>query len=524
MKNIAVVGTGYWGKNLVRNFHALDALHTICDVNPETVKAFCDQYTGIKGVTSFSEILNNPEILGIAISTPAPTHATLIREAILAGKDVYVEKPLCLSEEEGKTLVALAKEHNRILMVGHLLWYHPVVLKLKELIDQGELGRICYIYSNRLNLGKLRREENVLWSFAPHDISVILGLTGERPESIRAQGGNFLHQQIADTTVTLLNFSSGIRAHIFVSWLHPFKEQKLVVVGEKQMAVFDDTVAWEEKLQLYPHSIEWNDNIPVAHKAEATLVDVAQDEPLRAECAHFLECIASSQQPRTDGAEGLRVLKVLNACQASLEQEKKIVFSETDKNDIYFAHETAVIDKGVTIGEDTKIWHFSHILSGAKIGKKCNIGQNVVIGPNITIGNGCKIQNNVSVYEGVELEDNVFCGPSMVFTNVYNPRCEIPRKTEYKKTVVKKGATIGANATIIGGICIGRYAFIGAGAVVNRDVPDYALVVGNPAKQIGWMSRYGEQMPLPLEGEGTFECPHSGERYLLEKGKLAIDK
>ncbi|MCI5137714.1 MAG: oxidoreductase [Candidatus Electrothrix sp. AR1] len=523
MKNIAVVGTGYWGKNLVRNFHALDALHTICDVNPDTVQSFCAQYPGVNGAISFAEVLSMPEIQGIAISTPAPSHAALIREALLAGKDVYVEKPLCLSEEEGKELVDLAEKHKRILMVGHLLWYHPVVLKLKELIDQGQLGRIRYIYSNRLNLGKLRREENVLWSFAPHDISVILGLTGEMPESVSSQGGNFLHQQIADTTVTLLNFSSGIRAHIFVSWLHPFKEQKLVVVGDQRMAVFDDTAPWNEKLQLYSHSIEWNDNIPVAHKAEGEYVAVEQDEPLRAECVHFLECIASSRQPRTDGAEGLRVLKVLNACQSSLEQEKKIAFSESKNNTAYFAHETAFIDDGADIGKGTKIWHFSHIISGSKIGKECNIGQNVVIGPDVKIGAGCKIQNNVSVYEGIELEDNVFCGPSMVFTNVYNPRCEISRKNEYKKTLVKKGATIGANATIVGGITIGRYAFIGAGGVVNRDVPDYALVVGNPARQIGWMSRYGEQMALPLAGQGSFECPHSGDRYLLKSGRVAVE-
>ncbi|CAK8722743.1 UDP-2-acetamido-3-amino-2, 3-dideoxy-D-glucuronate N-acetyltransferase [Candidatus Electrothrix laxa] len=522
MKNIAVIGTGYWGKNLVRNFHTLDALHTICDLNPDTVQSFCTQYPGVNGTTSFAEVLSMPEIRGIAISTPAPSHAALIRESLLAGKDVYVEKPLCLSEEEGKELVDLAERNKRTLMVGHLLWYHPVVLKLKKLIDQGKLGRIRYIYSNRLNLGKLRREENVLWSFAPHDISVILGLTGEMPESVHSQGGNFLHQQIADTTVTLLNFSSGIRAHIFVSWLHPFKEQKLVVVGDQRMAVFDDTVPWNEKLQLYSHSIEWNDNIPVAHKAEAELIPVEQDEPLRAECAHFLECIASSQQPRTDGAEGLRVLKVLNACQASLEQEKKISFSENEKNTVYSAHETALIDDGADIGEGTKIWHFSHIISGSKIGKECNIGQNVVIGPDVKIGSGCKIQNNVSVYEGIELEDNVFCGPSMVFTNVYNPRCEISRKNEYKKTLVKKGATIGANATLVGGITIGEYAFIGAGAVVKRDVPDYALVVGNPARQIGWMSRYGEQLPLPLTGSGECECPHTALRYRLEDGKVTV--
>jgi UDP-2-acetamido-3-amino-2,3-dideoxy-glucuronate N-acetyltransferase len=521
MKNIAVIGTGYWGKNLVRNFHALGSLHTICDVNPDTVHSFCTQYPGVNGTTSFSETLSLPEIHGIAISTPAPSHASLIREALLAGKDVYVEKPLCLSEKEGKELVELAKKNKRVLMVGHLLWYHPVVLKLKELIDQGELGRIRYIYSNRLNMGKLRREENVLWSFAPHDISVILGLTGEMPESVSSQGGNFLHQQIADTTVTLLNFASGIRAHIFVSWLHPFKEQKLVVVGEQRMAVFDDTVPWEEKLQLYSHEVKWNEHVPVAHKAEAEYVTVEQDEPLRAECAHFLECIESGQPPRTDGNEGLRVLQVLNTCQKSMEQERKIIVSEPEKR-AYFSHETALIDKGVTVGEKTKIWHFSHVLSGSTIGRECNIGQNVVIGPDVAIGNGCKIQNNVSVYKGVELEDNVFCGPSMVFTNVYNPRCEVSRKNEFKKTLVRKGATIGANATIVGGVTLGCYAFIGAGAVVNRDVLDYALVVGNPARQIGWMSQYGEQVPLPLTGSGEWECPHSGLCYKLQDGELTV--
>ncbi len=521
MKNIAVIGTGYWGKNLVRNFDALGALHTICDVNPETVQAFCTQYPGLNGTTSLSEALALPEIQGIAISTPAPSHAPLIREALLAGKDVYVEKPLCLSEKEGKELVELAQQQKRVLMVGHLLWYHPVVLKLKELIDQGELGRIRYIYSNRLNMGKLRREENVLWSFAPHDISVILGLTGEMPGAVSSQGGNFLHQQIADTTVTLLNFASGIRAHIFVSWLHPFKEQKLVVVGERRMAVFDDTVPWEEKLQLYSHEVKWNEHIPVAHKAEAEYVTVEQDEPLRAECAHFLECIQSGQQPRTDGNEGLRVLQVLNTCQTSMEQERKIIFSESEES-AYFAHETTLIDKGVAIGEKTKIWHFSHILSGSTIGRECNIGQNVVIGPDVAIGNGCKIQNNVSVYEGVQLEDNVFCGPSMVFTNVYNPRCEVPRKNAFKKTLVRKGTTIGANATIVGGITLGLYAFIGAGAVVNRDVPDYALVVGNPARQIGWMSQYGEQIPLPLTGNGEWECPHTGVLYQLKDDELTV--
>jgi UDP-2-acetamido-3-amino-2,3-dideoxy-glucuronate N-acetyltransferase len=521
IKNIAVVGTGYWGKNLVRNFNNLGALHTVCETNPDTLQSFVKQYQEVRGVSSISEVLGSSQIHGIVLATPAPSHATLAREAILAGKDVYVEKPLCLSVDEGADLNALAREQKRVLMVGHLLWYHPVVLRLKEMVSAGELGRIQYIYSNRLNIGKLRREENVLWSFAPHDISVILGLTEEMPESIRAQGGNYLHQQIADTTVTLLNFPSGVKAHIFVSWLHPFKEQKLVVVGDKKMAVFDDTEPWEKKLQLYPHSIEWNNNVPVANKAQREFVSVTQEEPLRAECAHFLECLKTRQKPRTDGEEGLRVLSVLNAAQASLEQRKEVFLSDHPSRDKeYFIHDTTVIDKNVQIGKKTRIWHFSHVLSGSVIGKSCNIGQNVVIGPDVEIGNGCKIQNNVSVYEGVILKDNVFCGPSMVFTNVHNPRCEFPRKNEYRKTIAKEGVTFGANCTIVGGITIGEYAFVGAGAVVNRDVPDFALVVGNPARQIGWMSKYGERLALPLTGEAEDECPHTGEKYQLMKGRV----
>jgi len=521
---VTVVGTGYWGKNLVRNFYALGSLHSVCDVNRNAVNYFTREYPGTIGIPSFAEALANDEVQGIVLATPAATHAALAREALLAGKDVYVEKPLCLDEGDGAELNQIAKERQRILMVGHLLWYHPGILKLKELIDRGELGRIRYIYSNRLNIGKLRREENVLWSFAPHDISVILGLINEMPSSIQAQGGNFLHQRIADTTVTLLSFASGIQAHIFVSWLHPFKEQKLVVVGDKEMAVFDDTAPWPSKLTLYPHTVEWSGNIPVAHKAEGQTIALEEKEPLRSECQAFLDAIASRTPPSTDGEEGLRVLAVLNQCQKAMETGGKTPLVATEEQRAYSCHETAIIDQDVAIGEGTKIWHFSHVMPGSTIGKNCNIGQNVTIGPRAVIGNGCKIQNNVSLYEGVELEDSVFCGPSMVFTNVYNPRCEFPRKREYRKTLVRKGATIGANSTIVCGITIGQYAFIGAGAVVRSDVKDFALVVGNPARQIGWMSRFGERLDLPVRGSGESACLHTGERYILQDGSIRIGK
>jgi len=453
----------------------------------------------------YLEVLANPDVDAVALATPAGLHGRMVREALESGKDAYVEKPLCLSEGEAVQLVERARELKRILMVGHLLWYHPAVLKLKSLVSNGDLGRVQYIYSNRLNMGKLRREENVLWSFAPHDVSIVLGILGEEPVRVQASGGNFLHQQIADTTVSLLEFASGVRAHIFVSWLHPFKEQKLVVVGDRKMAVLDDTAPWPEKLVIYPHSVSWEGSVPVAHKADVENIPLEEGEPLRAECSHFLDCIQNRISPRTDGAEGLRVLRVLNACQLALERGDAATLKPEDRQ--FYAHETAIIDKDVNIGADTRIWHFSHMLSGSHIGPACNIGQNVVIGPDVTVGARCKIQNNVSIYKGVCLEDDVFCGPSMVFTNVINPRAEVNRRDEFKPTLVRRGTTIGANATIVCGVTLGAYSFIGAGTVVTRDVPDYALMVGNPARRIGWMSRHGERLDADLR------CPVSGVCY-----------
>lgn len=520
-QRVAVVGGGYWGKNLVRNFHGLQALHTICDVDTGTLEEYTARYPGINTTTCFEHLLENGEIDAIAIATPAETHFDLARRAMAAGKDIFVEKPLALSRSDGAKLVQMADSLQRILMVGHLLWYHPAVLKLYKMVRNGELGRLRYIYSNRLNLGKLRREENVLWSFAPHDISVILGLVDEMPISVQAQGGNYLHARIADTTVSCFRFASGVKAHVFVSWLHPFKEQKLVVVGDRAMAVFDDTAPWDRKLALFPHSIHWSGNIPVADKADVSYIQLHEQEPLRRECAHFIDCIARRTRPRTDAQEGLRVLSVLKACQSAMESKATVALDPASS--LAEIHPTAVVDEGCSIGEHSRVWHFSHILSGSTIGVACVIGQNVMIGPNVIVGDRCKIQNNVSVYEGVTLEDEVFCGPSMVFTNVYNPRAGISRKKEFRPILVKKGATLGANCTIVPGVTVGRYAFIGAGALVNRDVPDFALVVGVPARQTGWMSRYGERLELPLAGNATATCPHTHETYILDGATLRLE-
>jgi UDP-2-acetamido-3-amino-2,3-dideoxy-glucuronate N-acetyltransferase len=508
-KNIAVVGCGHWGKNLVRNFAELGTLHTICDAEAKVVKRFESLYPDVNTSTDYHQILADPAIQGVVIATPAVTHYPMAKEALLSGKNVFVEKPLALTVKEGEELVRLAEEKQKILMVGHLLEYHPAVTKLKGLIDKGELGRINYIYSNRLNLGKFRTEENILWSFAPHDISIILLLLGEMPQTISAHGGYYLHRDIADVTITNLGFKNGTRAHIFVSWLHPYKEQKLVVVGEKKMALFDDTRA-EDKLLLYSHEIEWVDQKPVPHQKQPQVIAVPPDEPLKLECQDFIDCIGERRKPRVDGHKGLKVLEILAHCQKSLEEKGRVVSLNPGEHD-YFVHETSLVEEPSRIGKGTKIWHFSHIMPDVTIGKNCVIGQNVFIGKGVKLGNNVKIENNVSIFEGVTLEDDVFCGPACVFTNVINPRSHISRKHEFRPTLVKKGASIGANATIVCGHTIGNYALIGAGAVVTGDVPDYALFYGNPARPQGWVCRCGEALDF---GKGTTaRCAGCGEQY-----------
>jgi UDP-2-acetamido-3-amino-2,3-dideoxy-glucuronate N-acetyltransferase len=280
------------------------------------------------------------------------------------------------------------------------------------------------------------------------------------------------------------------------------------------MAVFDDTAA--HKLTLYPHRVEWRHRVPTAVKAEGEVVELEDREPLRAECEHFLDCVRSRTSPLTDGMEGLRVLRALDACQHSLLNGGIAVepcdSESRNSRPPYFVHDSSYVDDGAEVGAGTKIWHFSHIMKNARIGEGCAIGQNVNVDRGAIIGNNVKIQNNVSVYAGVVIEDDVFLGPSCVLTNVINPRAQVNRHSLYETTRLKRGCTIGANATIVCGATIGRYAFVGAGSVVTRDVPDFALVIGNPARQVGWMSRHGHRLDSP-DADGVMRCPESGHRY-----------
>ncbi|NQU85860.1 MAG: Gfo/Idh/MocA family oxidoreductase [Mariniphaga sp.] len=323
-KYIAIIGTGYWGKNLVRNFYQLGVLKTICDLDKNILKKFEKLYPDTETTQNIRKILLDKKIKGVVISTPAITHYELTKKCLLAGKNVLVEKPLTLDLIQAKKLIKLAQDKKRVLMVGHLLHYHPAIIRLKQLVKNGVLGKIQYVYSNRLNFGKLRTEENILLSFAPHDISVILSLFEKLPKKVATHGMSWLKKGIADTTISYFEFNKKQGAHIFVSWLNPFKEQKLVVVGDKKMAVFDDRE--KNKLTTYSHKIKWDYNkMPTAKQAPSKIISISPSEPLREECQHFLNCIKTRKNPRTDGKESLNVLKTLTACQKSLDNKGKTI-------------------------------------------------------------------------------------------------------------------------------------------------------------------------------------------------------
>lgn len=321
-QSVAVIGAGCWGKNIVRNFYELNALHTICDINESLLQRYVARYPSIKTTNSVAGVLNNPLITQVAIATPSSTHYELAKQALLAGKDVYVEKPFCLDTAEAEELVKLAEELGRILMVGHILQYHPSIVKLQEMIEAGVLGQIQYIASNRLNLGKIKTKENVLWDLATHDISIILSLCGYHlPLLVRCMGSEFISEAGADIALMTMEFPENIRTHIFVSWLNPIKEHKLTITGSRAMVIFDDTKPWKEKLTIFKDPIIWTDkNVPLENPQDGEHIGEGQGNPLKEECRHFMRCSVNRTTPKTSGREGLTVMKVLAAAQESLSE------------------------------------------------------------------------------------------------------------------------------------------------------------------------------------------------------------
>jgi predicted dehydrogenase len=325
---IGVVGLGYWGPNLARNFAALAGaeLRWCCD-SSESARARAElQFPGARMTAELSDLLEDPELDAIALATPVPTHAELAVRVLRAGKHCFVEKPLAQSVADAERAVAAAEAAGRTLMVGHLLEYHPGVRKLKELAEGGELGDIYYIYGNRLNLGKLRADENALWSLGAHDVSVVLALAGEEPTEVVAHGEAYVRPGVEDVVFCFLRFPSGLSAHLHLSWLDPHKERRFTVVGSRRMATFDD-MALEGKITVYDKGFDEDSRgygEYITRSGEIFSPWLPNVEPLRVECEHFIACIAEGTVPRSGGASGLRVVRVLEDLQRSLDGSARV--------------------------------------------------------------------------------------------------------------------------------------------------------------------------------------------------------
>jgi predicted dehydrogenase len=325
MVEIAVVGIGGWGKNLARNYAQLPEanLRYVCDLDRRKLEQAARQYPGTRTTREFDDLLADPQLQAVVVATTAPSHFDLCRRALEAGKDVYVEKPMVLNTRDARELIAIADRFGRVLMVGHLLEYHPVVTYLRELVASGELGRIYYVYSQRLNLGTVREDENALWNFAPHDISSILYVLGREPTDVSARGQGYLQRDVEDTVFATLNFGGEAMAHIHVSWLDPHKTRKLTIVGSRKMAVFDDMEP-SEKLRIYDKGATVNSEYETFAEyvalrfGDVVIPHLKLSEPLRIECLHFLDCVRHRRTPVSDGRDGLRVVSVLEAAHESL--------------------------------------------------------------------------------------------------------------------------------------------------------------------------------------------------------------
>lgn len=325
--NIGIVGVGSWGKNLARNYSQIPSanLRYLCDLDQSKLSKLAPLYQPETTTQNYQQLLDDAELHAIVIATEAPSHYTLCKQALMAGKDVYVEKPFVMASKQARELIELADAKSQVLMIGHLLEYHPVVEKLKALINAGELGDILYIYSQRLNLGTIRQDENALWNFAPHDISVIIYLLGSKPTDISARGQAYLQPGVEDVMFLTMNFNNRAMGHVHVSWLDPHKTRKITIVGSKRMAVFDDLEP-SEKLKIYDKGAHINmDYDSYAEYVGLRFGDITAPyikvgEPLRAECEHFLACIKNRSRPKSDGEDGFRVVEVLEAADRSLEQ------------------------------------------------------------------------------------------------------------------------------------------------------------------------------------------------------------
>jgi len=480
MINIAIIGCGYWGSNLIRVFAQSEQinLHTCCDLDESKLKKVKMIYPYINITSNYQEVITNPEIHAVIIATPVFSHYKLAKLALLANKHVLVEKPLTYTCKESQELIELANQKNKILMVDHTFEYEPAIRKIKKIIESKELGEIYYINANWLNLGKLQPDVNVVFDLATHIFSIINYITGKEPLNIKATGETYIsNNKLEEMANLIIKYPNKIIANINVSWLEPYKVRKLTLVSSKKMLVFD-LLNPQEQLKIFDKGVDVNhlENTISYRSGDVYSPNIEPIEPLKEMANHFISCIKENKKPLTSGENGLIVVKLLEAAAQSL-KNKGIEIKLNEKN------------SNISLGNNSRIFQPTLTnLYGCEIGDNTKIGAFVEIQKNAKIGNNCKISSHSFICEGVTIEDDVFIGHGVRFINDKYPRATsggiLQTEEDWKviPTIVKKGASIGTNATILCGITIGENALVGAGSVVTRDVPPNSVVYGNPAK------------------------------------------
>jgi UDP-2-acetamido-3-amino-2,3-dideoxy-glucuronate N-acetyltransferase len=475
MKNprVAVVGLGAWGRRAARGLQAMGALAAVCDLDPTRTADF-----DVPAFQDYLALLSAGLVDAVALGTPSGTRYAMGLGALHADLDLWVKAPLASASEAGRALVEAAAAHARVLHLDGFEDVHAV-------LSDAALGAPRYVDLRDDARGTLEDlQERLVCA-----VTTVQALLGEAPTRVRAEGIAIEQTDAADVIVAHLQFESRARASLHVSRVHPLPNWRLSVIGSGAAAEG-------------PTRVEGGGG---------------------ARAAAFVEAVSARGENGAARA-ALSALRTTEAVRRALDEDRWVSPGEapalapaTAPADVYL-HPSVAVSGPVNIGAGTKIWHFSKLLGPLTIGERCTLGQNVVVERHVTVGNNVKIQNNVSVYSGVVLEDDVFCGPSMVFTNVGTPRSHYPRRGTYQETRVRRGASIGANATVVCGNTLGAYCFVGAGSVVTRPVPDYALVFGNPARVRGWACYCGERLPLgaDLEGSETGQCGHCDRRYTRE--------
>jgi UDP-2-acetamido-3-amino-2,3-dideoxy-glucuronate N-acetyltransferase len=465
----ALIGCGYWGIKIMRTLK--HQIGTVCENRPDIIDLIKEEFRGVSIEPDWQKLLKNDGIKNVMIALPAELHFKFAKDALLANKNVFVEKPLSIHLSEVEELVKLAEQKGLILMMGHLLHYHPHLNQIKKMVKSGEIGRVLQIRARRMSYGIFRKYDNVLWTVGIHDLSWILSLIDlQSITHSTLKGSNLTNHSNLDMADVTLTTNDGIDVSVSCNWISPHKEQSLVIYGTEGVIYADDV-----KKEFF--SMDYQGNKTSIEPGEQYL-------PLAIECHHFVTCCQTNQEPDTSARRVYPVYQLLDRLERQWQGESAN----------HFAHPTATIDAGVKIGQGSKIWHHCHLSNDSSIGRDCSLGQNVYLGDQVVLGDRCRLQNNANVYSGTIAGSDVFFGPNCVITNDKHPRIGFSLNGEYVRTTIEDHVSIGAGAIIIAGVKLGRGAMIGAGAVVTRDVEPYTLVVGNPARRIADIDEEGKRI------------------------------